>query len=88
MLNHLVSGILLRFIARGNNIQHIQNGEVVVEYTIGSERMAALIADSKWPGINEIGATLRWKESSDFRIMAMMFGSVILRLKSLSRVEE
>lgn len=39
-------------IARGNNIQHIQNGEVVVEYTIGSERMAELIADSKWPGIN------------------------------------
>ncbi len=40
-------------IARGNNIQHIQNGEVVVEYTIGSERMEALIADSKWPGIND-----------------------------------
>lgn len=40
-------------IARGTNVQHIQNGEVVVEYTIGSERMKALIADSKWPSINE-----------------------------------
>lgn len=39
-------------IARGNQIQHLQNGEVVVEYTIGSEEMAALIADSKWPEIN------------------------------------
>ncbi len=40
-------------IARGNDIVHIQNGDTVVKYTIGSERMAALIADSKWPGINE-----------------------------------
>lgn len=40
-------------IAKGNDIVHIQNGDTVVTYTIGSERMAALIADSKWPGINE-----------------------------------
>ncbi len=40
-------------IARGNMVQHIQNGEVVVEYEIGSDRLNALIADSKWPGINE-----------------------------------
>ncbi len=40
-------------IARGMTVQHIQNGEVVVEYTIGSDELNALIADSKWPGINE-----------------------------------
>ena len=40
-------------IAKGNDIVHIQNGDTVVQYTIGSERMEALIADSKWPGINE-----------------------------------
>lgn len=40
-------------IARGTMVQHIQNGEVVVEYEIGSDRLNALIADSKWPGINE-----------------------------------
>ncbi len=40
-------------IAQGNDIVHIQNGDTVVQYTIGSERMEALIADSKWPGINE-----------------------------------
>lgn len=40
-------------IARGTSVQHIQNGEVVVEYTIGSDELNTLIADSKWPGINE-----------------------------------
>ncbi|MEM9391362.1 MAG: DUF1080 domain-containing protein [Bacteroidota bacterium] len=40
-------------IARGNDIIHIQNGDTVVQYTIGSDEMNALIADSKWPGINE-----------------------------------
>jgi len=40
-------------IARGNDIVHIQNGDTVVQYTIGSDRMNKLIADSKWPGINE-----------------------------------
>ena len=40
-------------IARGANVQHIQNGEVVVEYTVGSDELNALIADSKWPAINE-----------------------------------
>ena len=28
------------------------NGDTVVKYTIGSEKLAALIADSKWPGEN------------------------------------
>ena len=40
-------------IAIGNDIVHIQNGDTVVQYTIGSEKMTALIADSKWPEINE-----------------------------------
>lgn len=40
-------------IAQGTNIQHIQNGEVVVEYTIGSDEMNERIAVSKWPNINE-----------------------------------
>ena len=39
-------------LAKGKNIRHIMNGDTVVKYTIGSERMAALIADSKWPGEN------------------------------------
>jgi len=39
-------------IAKGKDILHIQNGDTVVHYTIGSERMQELIADSKWPGIN------------------------------------
>jgi hypothetical protein len=40
-------------IAQGTNIQHIQNGEVVVEYTIGSDEMNERIAVSKWPNISE-----------------------------------
>ncbi len=40
-------------IAMGNDITHIQNGDTVVQYTIGSDELNALIADSKWPGINE-----------------------------------
>jgi len=39
-------------IAKGKDIYHVQNGDTVVQYTIGSERMQELIADSKWPGIN------------------------------------
>jgi len=38
-------------IAKGNDIVHIQNGDTVVQYTIGSERMANLIANSKWADI-------------------------------------
>ena len=40
-------------LAIGNSIKHIQNGDTVVSYVIGSEELDALIADSKWPGINE-----------------------------------
>ena len=40
-------------LAIGNSIKHIQNGDTVVSYVIGSEELEALIADSKWPGINE-----------------------------------
>jgi len=40
-------------IAKGNNIVHIQNGDTVVQYTIGSDRMANLIANSKWADINK-----------------------------------
>ncbi|WKK80080.1 3-keto-disaccharide hydrolase [Marivirga arenosa] len=40
-------------IAKGNDIVHIQNGDTVVQYTIGSDRMADLIANSKWAEINE-----------------------------------
>ncbi len=40
-------------IATGNDIVHIQNGDTVVQYTIGSEELNALIATSKWPDINE-----------------------------------
>ena len=39
-------------IAQGANIWHVMNGDTVVKYTIGSDRMAGLIADSKWPGMN------------------------------------
>ena len=39
-------------LAEGKNIRHIMNGDTVVKYTIGSEKLAALIADSKWPGEN------------------------------------
>ena len=45
-------------LAIGNEITHIQNGDTVVQYTIGSEEMNALIADSKWPGINENWANI------------------------------
>jgi hypothetical protein len=38
-------------IAKGNNIVHIQNGDTVVQYTIGSEQMTNLIANSKWADI-------------------------------------
>jgi hypothetical protein len=38
-------------IAKGNDIVHIQNGDTVVQYTIGSEQMANLIANSKWADI-------------------------------------
>ena len=40
-------------LAMGNKIRHIQNGDTVVAYTIGSAEMDSLIAISKWPGINE-----------------------------------
>ncbi|MDE0471804.1 MAG: DUF1080 domain-containing protein [Ekhidna sp.] len=40
-------------LAVGNSIKHIQNGDTVVSYVIGSEELTALIADSKWSGINE-----------------------------------
>jgi len=40
-------------LAIGNSIKHIQNGDTVVSYVIGSEELDALIADSKWPGINK-----------------------------------
>jgi len=39
-------------LAIGNEITHIQNGDTVVQYTIGSDRMKALIAVSKWPDLN------------------------------------
>ena len=39
-------------LAKGKDICHIMNGDTVVKYTIGSEKMATLIADSKWPGEN------------------------------------
>jgi hypothetical protein len=45
-------------LARGKNIWHIMNGDTVVSYTIGSERMATLIADSKWPELNENWANI------------------------------
>ncbi|MEM6735728.1 MAG: DUF1080 domain-containing protein [Bacteroidota bacterium] len=45
-------------IANGNDIIHIQNGDTVVQYTIGSAEMDVLIADSKWPGINENWANI------------------------------
>lgn len=38
-------------IAKGNDIVHIQNGDTVVQYTIGSDEMAKLIANSKWADI-------------------------------------
>ncbi|RUA32257.1 MAG: DUF1080 domain-containing protein [Bacteroidetes bacterium] len=38
-------------IAKGNDIVHIQNGDTVVQYTIGSDEMANLIANSKWADI-------------------------------------
>ena len=44
-------------LARGNEIRHIQNGDTVVSYTIGSERMDSLIAISKWPNENP-----NWRE--------------------------
>ncbi len=39
-------------LAIGKNITHIQNGDTVVQYTIGSDQMKELIAVSKWPDIN------------------------------------
>ncbi|MGM0581064.1 MAG: 3-keto-disaccharide hydrolase [Bacteroidota bacterium] len=40
-------------IAKGNDIVHIQNGDTIVQYTIGSDEMAELIADSKWAELEE-----------------------------------
>ena len=42
----------VELLARGNEIRHIQNGDTVVSYTIGSVRMDSLIAISKWPNEN------------------------------------
>ena len=39
-------------IAKGKDITHIQNGDTVVQYTIGSAKMDSLIAISKWPDLN------------------------------------
>jgi len=39
--------------AMGNKIRHIQNGDTVVAYEIGSTALDSLIANSKWPAINE-----------------------------------
>ncbi|MEN8156712.1 MAG: DUF1080 domain-containing protein, partial [Bacteroidota bacterium] len=39
-------------IHKNGHVQHIQNGEVVVEYQIGSEEWNELVAISKFPGLN------------------------------------
>jgi len=44
-------------LARGNEIRHIQNGDTVVSYTIGSAALDSLIAISKWPNENP-----NWRE--------------------------
>lgn len=44
-------------LARGNEIRHIQNGDTVVSYTIGSAELDSLIAISKWPNENP-----NWRE--------------------------
>lgn len=46
-------------LAIGNEITHIQNGDTVVRYTIGSDEMAALIAVSKWPELNPDWGNIR-----------------------------
>ncbi len=40
-------------LAKGKNIWHIMNGDTVVQYTIGSDRMAELIVGSKWADMTE-----------------------------------
>ena len=47
----------VELLARGNEIRHIQNGDTVVSYTIGSAQLDSLIAISKWPNENP-----NWRE--------------------------
>lgn len=47
----------VELLARGNEIRHIQNGDTVVSYTIGSAALDSLIAISKWPNENP-----NWRE--------------------------
>jgi hypothetical protein len=39
-------------IVKDKHVKHIQNGEVVVEYEYGTQMWAALVARSKFPGLN------------------------------------
>ncbi|MBC6408981.1 MAG: DUF1080 domain-containing protein [Ekhidna sp.] len=47
----------VELLARGNEIRHIQNGDTVVSYTIGSAELDSLIRISKWPNENP-----NWRE--------------------------
>ena len=46
-------------IIKDKHVKHIQNGEVVVEYEYGTQMWNALVARSKFPGINPDWANLQ-----------------------------
>lgn len=46
-------------IVKDKHVTHIQNGEVVLEYTYGTDAWNELVAGSKFPGLNPGWATLQ-----------------------------
>jgi len=47
-------------VVMGDDVTHIQNGDTVVQYTVGSPEFEALVVDSKWPELND-----NWQNFAD-----------------------
>jgi hypothetical protein len=51
----------IELIVKDKHVKHIQNGEVVVEYTYGTDAWNELVAGSKFPGLNPDWANIQEK---------------------------
>jgi len=49
----------IELIVKDKHVKHIQNGEVVVEYEYGTQMWNALVAGSKFPGLNPDWANIQ-----------------------------
>jgi hypothetical protein len=49
----------VELIVKDKHVKHIQNGEIVVEYAYGTQMWDALVARSKFPGLNPDWANLQ-----------------------------